>query len=194
MKIGIFGGTFDPIHQGHMSLARSAKKQFNLDKIFFVPAFIPPHKSSKQDLTPAPYRYRMVELALRDQPEFEISDAEFNRPEVSYTVETLRLFKRKFPEADVYLVLGADSLAQIPSWKESGEIRKLANLLVARRPGIEIPRDSKDIQWIEMPEIQISSSQLRERLAKGELFPGEILPEGVGEYITKMRLYQKGNG
>ncbi len=192
MKIGIFGGTFDPIHQGHLSLARSAKIQFSLDKVIFVPAFIPPHKSSKRDLTPAPYRYRMVEMALRDCPEFEISDVEFNRPEISYTVETLRYFKKKFPQAIFYLLMGADSLEEISTWKEPAEIKKLSKLAVARRPGMK-NSGAKDVEWIDMPEIPVSSSQLRERLAKGELFPDEVLPASVGEYITKMRLYQKGN-
>ncbi len=200
MKIGIFGGTFDPIHQGHLALARAAQKQFGLQKILFVPALIPPHKSSRRDLTPAPYRYRMVEIAIRNEPNFEISDVEFNRPEVSYTVETLRDLKKKYPDDELFLIVGADSLAEMHKWREPDEIQRLAGVLVARRSGVDIAAASQipsqggvewPVQWIEMKDCPLSSSQIREMFFRAEALSGDILPEGVEDYILKMKLYEK---
>src|SRR3989338_1455725 len=106
MKIGVLGGTFDPIHLGHLMLAGAAKNQYGLDKVVFVPAFIPPNKLNRRDITPAPYRYEMVRLAIQDIPGFEISDIELSRPDISYTVDTLRSFKQQFPDAEFYLIMG----------------------------------------------------------------------------------------
>ena len=188
MRIGILGGTFDPIHQGHLALARAAQKQFQLDKVLFVPAFIPPHKTKNSDMTPAPYRYRMTEMAILDESDFEISDIEFIRPEISYTVDTLRQFKKLYPDDDFFLILGADALAGMASWKEPGEIVKMAQLLAAKRAGTSA-QEIKDVSWIDMPECPVSSSEIRESFKRGKEI-GEIdLPAKVEQYIRKMKLY-----
>ena len=194
MKIGILGGTFDPIHQGHLVLARTAKKQFQLDKILFVPAFIPPHKTSRRDLTPAPYRYRMVELAIRKEPDFEISHAELDRPDISYTVDTLRALQKKYPGAELFLILGVDALKQFPGWHEPEEIRRLAVFLVAPRDSGEKRSPEKgsllerDVKWIDMPICPLSSSKIRQEIREGKAV-GDALPEGVEAYIRRMKLY-----
>ena len=190
-KIGIFGGTFDPIHRGHLDLARHALKQFRLTKVLFVPALIPPHKSARRDMTPAPYRYRMVETAVREEPQFEVSDIEFSRPEISYTVDTLRTLKKFYPSSELYLILGADSLAEIPKWREADEIVKLARLLVARRPGVTVVLPPYSVQWIDMSECSLSSSEIRQAISRGDLLPDEIVPQDVQDYIQKMQLYRK---
>lgn len=189
MKTAILGGTFDPIHQGHLALARAANKQFSLDRVIFVPAFIPPHKAGRRDMTPAPYRYRMTELALQGEAGFEISDIEFSRPEISYTVDTLQAFKEKFPEDRFFLILGEDSLAEMSQWKEPGKIREMTELLAAKRPGASavLPAGAR---WIEMPECPISSSSIRQQIRNGESPGPEILPAPVEKYIRTMNLYR----
>jgi len=192
MKIGILGGTFDPVHAGHIALARAAKEQFGLDKVLFVPAFIPPHKTAHRDLTPAPYRYRMIELAIRCEPDFELSDVELNRPEVSYTVDTIRAIKKRYRAAELYLIVGADTLQEIPRWHESKAICDMAQILAAPRPGAPRHSPFKDrVHWIEMPEQEVSASEIRETFRKGKALQGEKLPEGVENYISRLKLYQK---
>ncbi len=189
MNTAILGGTFDPIHQGHLALARAAKKQFSLDRIFFVPAFIPPHKAGRRDMTPAPYRYRMTELAVHGEPGFEVSGIEFSRPEISYTIDTLHAFQQQFPEDRLFLILGEDSLAEMPQWKEPEQIKKIAGLLVAKRPGASavLPGGAR---WIKMPECPFSSSAIREQIRNGEKIAPEILPAQVEEYIHTKNLYR----
>jgi nicotinate-nucleotide adenylyltransferase len=189
MKIGIFGGTFDPIHTGHLKLAHAAMEQFGLQKVLFVPALTPPHKASRSDLTPAPFRYRMVEMAIQDEPRFEISDVEFNRPGTSYTVDTLREFKKKYPHDELYLILGEDSAADIPQWREPEEIGRLARLAAARRPGYLLPSEIPGLLRIEMPECPVSSSSIREQLSRQGNAGTAVLPEKVETYIRKMKLY-----
>lgn len=188
MKIGIFGGTFDPVHSGHLKLANAAMTQFGLEKILFIPAPKPPHKIS-QEITPAPFRYRMVEMAIQDEPRFEISDAELNRPDISYTSDTLRELKKKYPQDELFLILGADSVAGMASWREPEEIRKMATLVAARRPGYDAGVETAGIRWINMPEIPVSSSEIRARLARNQSPGAEVLPERVETYIRKMKLY-----
>jgi nicotinate-nucleotide adenylyltransferase len=190
MRIGILGGTFDPIHQGHLLLARAAQKQYQLDKVIFIPALIPPHKTGRRDMTPAPYRYRMVELALKDQPGFEISNIEFDRPEISYTVDTLRALRKRGPHDEFFLIIGADAAADISSWKEAEEIPKLATLLAAGRPGYECAKDQA-VCPVAMPEMPLSSSAIREKLAGGHGLGSDFLPHEVEMYIRKMNLYSK---
>lgn len=190
MKIGILGGTFDPIHQGHLVLARAAQKQFHLDKVLLVPALIPPHKTNRRDMTPAPYRYHMVELAIEGQPGLEISNIEFDRPEISYTIETLRALRERHPKDEFFLIVGADAGADFSTWKEAGEIQKMATLLVAPRAGCQ---ELEKGTWtcIEMPPVALSSSQIREGLERGETLGPQVLPEKVETYIHDMNLYRK---
>jgi nicotinate-nucleotide adenylyltransferase len=188
MKIGVFGGTFDPIHQGHLEIARQAQQQFALDKIFFVPAARPAHKS-RQDMAPVDDRYEMVRLAIQGQPGFEISALEMERPETSYTVETLRTLKKRFPEAELYWIMGADSLAEIPTWKEPGEIKRLAKFLVARRSGKNMKHTAQeDVAWIRMPLRPVSATEIRTQLRQGAS-AGDVLPKPVAAYIKAHHLY-----
>ncbi len=187
MKIGLLGGTFDPIHDGHLELARTARKQFGLEKVIFIPARIPPHKTSRADITPAEHRFNMVKLAVQSEPAFEVSRAELDRSDLSYTVETLRQMKKRYPKDELYLILGADSLKEIPAWKEPAEIKRLAALLVAGREGV--PMEGTDCRKIEMPVNPVSSSAIRQAAKQGKSLRGRV-PEAVATYIQQQGLYR----
>ena len=193
MKIGILGGTFDPIHEGHLVLAREAVKQFQLSKVVFIPASIPPFKTLRPGLTSAPHRYRMVELAIREEPNFEISDVELSRPDVSYTVDTLRILKEQYPSAELYLILGQDSFNELPMWKDPEEISRLARFLVASREGVTAKSlYEKKVQWLNMPFVSVSSSAIREQIRQGKALARGTLPAQVRSYIQRMNFYREG--
>lgn len=193
MKIGILGGTFDPVHEGHLALARHAQKQFQFDKVIFIPAFVPPHKTRQRTLSPAPYRYRMVELAIKNEPRFEISDIEFCRADLSFTVDTLAEMKKRFPKDDLYLILGEDSLAEMGKWKDPDQIKSMvAGLVVAHRPGHPAEQTQEKVLWVDMPECAISSSEIRRQMTAGTFKNAGVIPAEVERYISSMNLYQKG--
>jgi nicotinate-nucleotide adenylyltransferase len=190
MKIGILGGTFDPIHTGHLALAHAAQNQFLLDRVLFVPAFIPPHKAARRDITPAPYRFRMVELALRDEPSFEVSDIELNRPSISYTVDTLRELKKRHPEDEFFLILGEDAFQDFSTWRDPAAIRDLARFLIAPRGAGRDTLPDPEAQWIEMEECPISSSGIREKIRQHTPVSA-LVPAAAEAYIRRMKLYTK---
>jgi nicotinate-nucleotide adenylyltransferase len=191
MKIGILGGTFDPIHNGHLALARAAQRQYGLDKVLFVPAFIPPHKHQRSDISLAGSRYRLVELALRGERGFEICDLEFRRRGISYTVDTLAEIRKLNPDAELFLVLGADAFCGMAAWREPERIREQAVCLVADRPGSDRGIfDSDRVRKIDMPEVRISASQLREDLRKGRPIAPVFLPEAVEKFLRETNLYR----
>ena len=192
MKIGILGGTFDPIHNGHLALARAAQKQFALDKVLFVPAFVPPHKQQKSDMSLAGPRYQMVEAALRGQQGFEICDLEFRRRGISYTIDTLTEIRKLNPGAELFLILGADAFCGMAAWREPDRIRELAVCLVAVRPGFEGEVCECDrVRRIHMPEVMISASRIREDLRKGRPVAPGLLPETVEKFLRETNLYQE---
>lgn len=188
MKIGVLGGTFDPVHNGHISLAAAAKRQFELDQILFIPANIPPHKKDRERITPAFLRVRMVEEAIKGIQGFKICSIEIERGGVSYTADTLKQLKEMYPRDQLFLILGEDCLLGFESWKESGLIKKLASIAVARRPEAERNRDSSFL-WIDMPEFAISSSQIRQAVKDGNM-PSGLLPDSVAALIVEHKLYR----
>ncbi|HTL47490.1 MAG TPA: nicotinate-nucleotide adenylyltransferase [Verrucomicrobiae bacterium] len=189
MKLGVLGGTFDPIHEGHLALARAARQQFALDKILFIPTRLPPHKAERTDLAPESHRARMVELAIRGNPDFEMSRLELDRPGVSYTIDTLQDLEKRYPGAGLYLILGADTLETLDTWRDADKIRKIAGLLVAKRPGSDVRGcGDEGVCWISMQENPASSSRVREELRRSHLAPG-MLPAAVLDYIQEKKLY-----
>lgn len=190
MRLGVLGGTFDPIHRGHLALALAAKKQFQLERVLFIPAFVPPHKSSSASITPANDRYQMVQAAICPYPDFEVSDIELVRGGVSYTVDTLVEIQKRYPSAKIFLLLGADILSDIPTWREWETIRREVTLVVARRPGTR-PSSPYDlgVEWLDMEEYPVSSTMIRGQIRKGK-FPKEALPENVAAWIRARNLYQ----
>ncbi|MCL2004786.1 MAG: nicotinate-nucleotide adenylyltransferase [Planctomycetaceae bacterium] len=204
VRYGIYGGAFDPIHIGHLLLAETCLRQAKLDRVFFVPTGASPHRSGKENYrASADDRLNMIESAIVGYEEFLVSRYEVDRPETSYTVETLQYFHRSFTlvEPQFFLLMGADMFNDLPNWHEAGEICKLALPLVATRPETSSPYYAalngivsvdrlEEIRHsaVEMPQIGISSTQIRHRVAAGESIRFQV-PRGVESYIAAHRLY-----
>ncbi len=201
MRLGVFGGSFDPVHYGHLLLAESCREQLGLEKVLFVPAGQPPHKRQRP-LTPVEHRLAMLELAIGGEPGFEICRYEIERQEVSYTVETLRFLKGQLPQADLFLLVGADMLNDLPNWREAAEICRLAIPVGVRRAGMPLPcldslraimepsRFEKVVQLhVDMPQIELSASDIRARVAAGKSIRFRV-PKAVEMYILQHGLYK----
>ena len=193
MKLGILGGTFDPVHEGHLALARAAREQLDLDKVIFIPSLTPPHKTSRRDLAPAQHRFHMVELAVKNCQGFEVSDIEFKHPESPYTVDTLRALKKQYPKDRLYLIMGGDSAAEFSTWREPEAIEALATLAAAPREGNLKTSERPGMLKIRMSPCLISASEIRRRIGRGEKNPAGMLPREIESYIEKMNLYRKLN-
>ena len=189
MKIGFLGGTFDPIHKGHLSLAQAAKKQYKLDQVIFVPARIPPHKTDRQ-VTPVDDRLHMTELALKQESDFKLSRVEIDRSEPSFTIETLRQFKKEYPDDEIFLIMGSDSLKELSTWREPEAIQQLANLLVAVRRDAEFSKQlGTGILKIDMPLCPISSTEIRNEIRSEKSVTRWLVPD-VEHYIREKGLYR----
>jgi nicotinate-nucleotide adenylyltransferase len=191
MKIGILGGTFDPIHRGHLQLAQSALAQFSLDKVIFVPSCQPPHKQELLSLTPAADRYEMVRLAVEGEPFLELSDCELMRKGVSYTCDTVDEFEKKYPGSAFFLILGKDAFEGINAWHRSARLKAKAQFLVAKRGTGEVcaPEGAR-AEWIQMPLCPISASGIREAIKQGRPVEGHVPPK-VLQFIHEHALYRK---
>ncbi len=200
MRLGIFGGTFDPVHYGHLLLAECCREQCRLDQVWFLPADIPPHKQERP-LTPGRQRIEMLELAIGGHPAFSVSRLELDRGGVSYTVDTLTQIREQDPGRELYLLLGADSLLDLPHWKDPGRICELATLAVVGRVGQGIgdfdpfaantgwgQTSNLRVQPVEMPLAELSSSDLRHRAATGASLRYRT-PRAVEKYIESAGLY-----
>jgi nicotinate-nucleotide adenylyltransferase len=201
MRLGIFGGTFDPVHYGHLLLAECCREQCQLDQVWFMPADIPPHKQERP-LTPGRQRVEMLELAIGGHEAFSVSRLELERGGVSYTVDTLAQIHEQDPSRELYLLLGADSVLDLPHWKEPGRICELANLAMVGRVGQamgelaaaaqqSLAKQTSDLRLrqVEMPLIELSSSDLRQRAAsRGSL--RYRTPRAVEKYIESAGLYR----
>lgn len=193
MKIGIFGGTFDPIHCGHLELARNARTQFSLDKVIFIPAYLSPHKQGLPELTPAQDRYEMVRLAVEGDPSFELSDCELKRKGISYTVDTLAELESRHPGGEFFLILGRDAFAEIDTWRRVGELKNKVRFLVADRGdcGTRVPSGAR-AEGIRMPLCPVSASAIRKAVRQGKDVAGHVPPK-VLEYIRARALYRGAN-
>jgi len=190
MRIGILGGTFNPIHMGHLVLAEEAKEKLNLEKVIFVPAYIPPHKKDEEITTKADDRLKMVNLAIRGNPSFEVSTFEMDSKTTSYSIETLRELKRRYgEETKLFFITGADSLGELFSWKGLDEIFKLSQFIVANRPGYDIANLPKEVEVVTITPLEISSSQIRRKIREGKSIR-YLVPEAVMEYILAKGLYK----
>ncbi len=193
MKIGLLGGTFDPVHLGHLTLARNAQVQFSLDKVLFIPAYDPPHKREVPPVASAEDRFAMVRLAVKDEPFFEISDVEVQRKGPSYTCDTIAELEKRYPQAVFCLILGIDSLQGFEAWHRAAEIKRKVRFLVAQRGtagGAGLAGAS--VEWIRMPLCPIAASAIRESFAAGG-GPGDQVPLAVSEFIRSRHLYRKKN-
>ncbi|MFZ1976353.1 MAG: nicotinate-nucleotide adenylyltransferase [Bacteroidota bacterium] len=186
-RIGIFGGSFDPVHNVHLRIAREAVRQLYLDRIFFVPAFIPPHKRERR-LTATLHRLNMLKRALSKNEKYSISKYEISRKGVSYTIETLRKFRKRFPTAELILIIGSDSLEQIPTWKDADKIIQMADLAVYERSGFPIDAAAYPHRRIQGKPSEVSSTAIREQAGTKKPFRS-LVPESVWKYIKDKKLY-----
>jgi len=191
LRIGIFGGTFDPIHLGHLIVAEIARCLLSLDRVLFVPAGIPPHKGSAS--SDPDHRLRMTDLATRDNPAFEVSDLEVRRDGPSYTVETLRALRERSPEGTLhYLLMGADSARDLESWKEHRILLEEATVVVLSRSGVrsaDLPeRVERRAKVLSTPVIEISSSDIRRRVREGGSIR-YLVTDPVERYVRSEGLY-----
>ena len=192
-RIGILGGTFDPIHMGHLVLAEQVKEKLKLDQVIFIPCFSPPHKTRKK-LSPAKHRFQMTKLALEGNRSFTVSDIEIKKGGLSYTVDTLRELKNRYPRSQIYFLTGSDVVDELNTWKEPEKIYKLAKVVIATRPGFDEfdpeNRFAKKSIMVEITGLDISSSKIREKVKKRRSIK-YLVPLKVEEYIRKERLYRK---
>lgn len=198
MNVGVFGGTFDPIHMGHLIIAEETRIKLGLSKVLFVPAGQPWLKLN-HSITPATQRVEMVRRAIGSNPYFELCTLEVERPGPSYTVDTLIMLQRQLGgEASFFFILGQDTLADLPLWKEPGKLVQICQLVVAPRSGSSLP-DLESLELsvpgvvhsliqLELPIIEISSSGIRQRVAGG-LSIRYLVPDEVEKYISQQRLY-----
>lgn len=188
-RIGLFGGTFDPVHIGHTVVAEWMLHHFDLQKIVFIPNRIHPLQKRK-DVTAAALRLEMLELALKDFPDFEINRFELDRMEVSYTIDTLRYLAQNHPQSDLYLIIGSDLCPEFEAWKEPDTILQMAKVLVYKRQEGEMPHSiyADSFIYTNSPLIEISSSQIRDAVRRGIPFRSLVDPE-VYQFILSHRLY-----
>lgn len=204
MRIGIFGGTFDPVHQGHLILAEQCREQGRLDQIWFVPSARPPHKQDDA-ITPFSQRVEMLALALAGNPAFRIDELERDQPGLNYTVRTLEVLRGRHPENEYWLLLGSDCLVDLPHWREPCRILEMAGLLITARPGWPIwpaeqlaralglgERSLSRYQVIHSPLIDIASRDLRRRGAEGRSLR-YLVPRAVEMYLESHQLYAPSN-
>lgn len=199
-KIGISGGTFDPIHYGHLIIAEEAREIYGLEKILFIPSGNPPHKAGK-NITPAKYRYDMVYMAIKNNPYFEISDIEIHRKGNSYTMDTLGELREIYGEkAAFYFIIGADIIPELTSWRQFEQLFEMCEFVAALRPGYNKDALIKEIKFLEDNYkarihifdnllIGISSTIVRERVKAGRTIK-YLVPEAVEEYIKEKGLYR----
>ena len=192
-RVGLFGGTFDPPHVGHLAAAEWAREQLSLDRVVFMPAGTPPHKR-RRDLSRAEARIAMTRLAVRGQSAFTVSTLEARRRGPSFTVDTLRQLQKRDPKARLFLLIGADSLDDFSRWHEPNEILRLATLAVAVRPGAgtrsRAGRSRRRVLWLDNPGLALSSSAIRARARAGRSVR-YLVPDAVMRYLTRHRLYRE---
>lgn len=204
--MGIFGGTFDPIHYGHLRVVEEVRKRFLIEKILFIPSSRPPHKKEMR-ITDAAIRFEMVALALEEFPHFEISEFELKKEGLSFTIETLEALKKENSDHELFLIMGVDQMLEINTWKDPERILQLSEVVVMSRPGYEKERkalifpsanrikmdfgkNSYLAHWVDVSPIEITSTLIREKIRKSESIRG-LLPDKVEAYIQKKGLYKQ---
>ncbi len=200
MRLGVLGGTFDPIHFGHLLAAETTCESLHLDQVLFAPAALPPHKQQMHVL-PVAHRVAMVRLAIADNPSFALSTVDLDRPGPHYTVDMVQLIREQYAigAEEMFLIIGADSLTQLPTWHEPAQLIQMCRLAVVVRPCYPVDLASLEqslpgltgrLELIEMPALGISSSDLQRRVREGHSIRYQT-PEAVVRYITEHQLYRQ---
>ncbi|QTX04696.1 nicotinate-nucleotide adenylyltransferase [Agromyces archimandritae] len=189
-RIGVMGGTFDPVHHGHLVAASEVAQHFDLDEVVFVPTGQPGYKPG---VTTAEHRYLMTVIATASNPRFTVSRVDIDRQKTTFTIDTLRDIRAERPEAELFFITGADAIAQILNWKDVGELWSLAHFVAVSRPGHVLTMTGlpeQDVSLLEVPALAISSTDCRDRVRRG--FPvWYLVPDGVVQYISKHHLYRR---
>lgn len=200
MNIGVLGGTFDPVHAGHLVIAEEARLRLSLTRVLFVPAGQPWLKTGRT-ITPAVHRVEMVRQAIAAKPYFELSSIEVDRPGPSYSVGTITILQQQLgAEAKFFFLVGWDSLVELPQWKEPDRLIQLCKVVAVTRPGFSrpdlkalessVPGVTQSVVWLDIPPVDISSSDIRKRVAQG-LFIHGLVSDEVESYIKEKKLYRK---
>jgi nicotinate-nucleotide adenylyltransferase len=188
-RVGVMGGTFDPVHHGHLVAASEVAQSYGLDEVVFVPTGEPTYKSV---VTPAEHRYLMTVIATASNPRFTVSRVDIDRGKPTFTIDTLRDIRRERPDAELFFITGADAIAQILSWRDVEELWELAHFVAVSRPGHDLSVSGlpeQDVSLLEVPALAISSTDCRDRVRRG--FPvWYLVPDGVVQYISKHHLYR----
>ncbi len=196
VKLGIMGGTFDPIHNGHLIIAQEVAYKLSLERVLFVPAADPPHKQ-QQLVERIEHRLQMVRLAIAGNPTFELSTIEIERAGLSYTVDTLETLHQQQPDSELYFIIGADAAADLLQWHKPERIIELARLAAVGRPGYELPLDKllaalpqlhTRLERVTAPLVEIAAHEIRERICKGAPVK-YLVPPVIEEYIRHEQLY-----
>jgi len=194
-RLGVMGGTFDPIHHGHLLTAEEALVQFELQQVVFVPTGLPWMKEHT-DVSPAEHRYLMTVIATGSNPNFTVSRLEVERDGPTYTIDTLRTLKEEQSDAELFFITGADAILEIIHWKENDEIFELARFIAATRPGYDLaaieaeaPTRRESVSVMKIPALAISSTDIRRRVREGRPIR-YLVPEGVKSYVEKTGLYR----
>jgi len=196
----LFGGTFDPIHHGHLIIARAAAEQLNVPKVILIPSAQPPHKAEKT-ISSAEDRLKMTHLAVQDEPLFEVSDCELKRQGPSFTLETVRFFRQQYPQTQFYWLIGADSISELVSWYHIEQLAEECSIVTAARPGFN-PQDNQALKSIltdpqiqrlrqnilETPQVDISATRIRRRVRQNQSISC-LTPSAVIDYIKRQNLF-----
>jgi len=198
MRVGVFGGTFDPIHIGHLVSAEEVRVKLELERVVFVPARLPPHKLDHV-VSPVEHRLTMVELAIASNPHFAVSRVDIDRSGPSYTVDTIELLRDAWgPDVEIYFIMGSDSLLDILTWHDPRRLIRLCHFAVVNRPGYQVDLDELDallpgvasrVKMLNAPELDISSTDIQRRVREGLSIKYQV-PEAVEAYIYEHKLYQ----
>jgi nicotinate-nucleotide adenylyltransferase len=188
-KIGVLGGTFNPVHNGHIYLAGEVIKKLSLDKVIFVPSKITPLRR-RSEIIDSEERFKLIQLAIKDYHKFELSRLEIDKAGVSYTIDTLRALREKFgKEAELFFIAGSDLAGELNKWKDFDQILKLSNFVIVRRPNYELPPVDEDIMVIDIEAKDISSCDIRKRIKNNEDFK-DLVPDVVYRYLKEKGLYR----
>jgi nicotinate-nucleotide adenylyltransferase len=187
MKIGILGGTFNPIHIGHLILADEVREKLQLDKVIFVPTNTPPHKGNSDVADPLA-RLRMVKYAIKGNNYFGASDLEIKRKGPSYTIDTVKAFKKEFPGDEFYFIAGSDLLKYLDEWKDFPELLKLVKFVVATRPGYPLEKIPSYVQRVSIRAVDVSAFEIRQCIKEAKSFR-YLVPDAVYDYIIMKKLY-----
>lgn len=189
MKVGLLGGTFDPPHIGHLTLAQGVLEECELDEVWFMPTHLPPHKSGKK-VSDNHHRAEMVQRAIEGNPHFKLSLIEFERSGRSYTVDTIEILKDNYPQIDFHFIVGGDMIEDLPNWHRIEDLSQMISFIGVNRPGYEPGDQTKNLRLVDVPQIDVSSSIIRNsiRLGKSGRY---LLIDSVRNYIEKKGLYDE---